>query len=147
MVSAIEKSDLDQVLSRRHPSSRWGPPFGVMFVWRAWPFSSLSTLPGAASAVLASSPGNGFGFRFFVKISKLLLFVRIGTYQSRCMYTVYVYKKHSGVAGRSQSVQSEGQWFESRMALFLCVPMSLLFCWRVFCYQCKNMYDDDWDVV
>ena len=36
-VSAIEKSDLEQVLSRKRPSSRSGPPFGVLFARRASP--------------------------------------------------------------------------------------------------------------
>ena len=52
-------------------------------------------------------------------------FVR--TYRYIVSTSVYVYKKHSGVAGRSLSVQPEGQWFESRMALFVCVPISLYF--------------------
>ena len=54
--SAFEKSDLDYGLSRKRPSSRWGQPFGVLFARRASPRLSLPTLPGAASAVLASSP-------------------------------------------------------------------------------------------
>ena len=68
VVWAIEELDLDQVLSRKRPfdcctscSSRWGPPFGVLFV-RASPCSPLPTLPGAASAVFASSRGDGCCF-------------------------------------------------------------------------------------
>ena len=80
------KSDLDQALSRKRSSSIWGPPFGVVFARRASPRSSPSTLPGTASAVLASPPGNGFCFRFFVKIFKRL-FVRIRPYQSRSINT------------------------------------------------------------
>ena len=68
VVSAIEKSDLDQVLSRRRPSSRWGPPFGVVFARCAW---RCSTLPGAASAVLASSPCEGCCFQLLAKMSQL----------------------------------------------------------------------------
>ena len=82
VVSAIEKSGLDQVLSRKRPRSKRGPPFGMVFARRASPCSFLSTLLGAASTVLASSPGNGFCSCFFVKISKRI-FVRTGTYQSR----------------------------------------------------------------
>ena len=55
IVSAIEL-DLDQVFSRQHPSSRLGPPFGVVFARRASPCSSLPALPGTTPAVLASSP-------------------------------------------------------------------------------------------
>ena len=69
VVWAIEKSDFDQFLSRKWPSSRGGPPSGVLFARRASPCSPFRTLPGAASAVLASSPGTGC----FVFQSKLLL--------------------------------------------------------------------------
>ena len=55
VVSAIEKSDLGQVMNRKYPSSRRGPPFGVVFARRASPCLSLPTLPGAASTVLAWS--------------------------------------------------------------------------------------------
>ena len=40
VVPAIEKSDLDQVLSRKRPSSRRGSPFGVVFARCASPFVS-----------------------------------------------------------------------------------------------------------
>ena len=83
--SAIEKSYLDKILSRKRPS-RWDPPFGVLFARRASPCSSLLTLPGVASAVLASSPGHEFCFRFIVKVSTRL-FVHLGAYQSRSIYT------------------------------------------------------------
>ena len=45
IVSSIEKTDLDQVLSRKRHSSRRGPLFGVVFGRRASPCSSLPTLP------------------------------------------------------------------------------------------------------
>ena len=105
-------------------------------------FARLSTLPGAAPAVLASSPGKGSDFRFFVKISKRL-FVRIdyvGTYQSRSMYT-----RNSGVAGRSLSVKFEGQWFDSRMALFLCANFTFFVGARYIGTSvkiCTSKYDD-----
>ena len=83
----------------------------------------VSTLPGAATAMLSSCPGDGFCFRFLVEISKHL-FVRIGTCQSRSIYTKHIC---SGVAGRSLSAESEGQWFKFRMALFLCLPISHFF--------------------
>ena len=57
-----------QVLSRRRPSSRFGSPFGVVYEWRALPCSSLPTVPGVASAVLASSPSKRCYFCFLVKI-------------------------------------------------------------------------------
>ena len=61
----------------RSPSSRRGPPFGVLFARRTSPCSPLPTLPGAASPVLASSPGDGCSFRFFVEMSQASI-VRIG---------------------------------------------------------------------
>ena len=84
VVSAIEKLDLDQVLRRKRPSSRWGPPFGMVFARRSSPCSSLPTLPEAASAVLVSSPGAGCCSRFLVKIIVPIsyVFVRIDTYQA-----------------------------------------------------------------
>ena len=78
VVSAIDKSDLDQVLSRKRPSSRWDPPFDVVFARCALPCSSLPTLPGSAWAVLASSPCGGAFSCFLVKISNSL-FVRTDT--------------------------------------------------------------------
>ena len=70
-VSAIEKSDLDQVLSRRRLSSRGGPPFGVVFARCASPCSSLPTLPRLASTVLASSGCGGCSFLFLGQNTKL----------------------------------------------------------------------------
>ena len=67
VVSAIiEKSDLDQVLSRRRliNSWRWVPPFSVLFARCASLCSSLPTLQGSASTVLASSPCGGCSSRF-----------------------------------------------------------------------------------
>ena len=69
VVSVIEKADLDQVVSSKRLDSRWGPLFGVVFARRASPCSSLPTLPEAASAVLASSPGDGCCFRFLLEIT------------------------------------------------------------------------------
>ena len=72
-------------LNRNRPSSRLGPPFGVLFARRALPCSPLPTLPRAASAVLASSPGDGCCFRFLVinTIPFLIPVVSIRTY--RCV--------------------------------------------------------------
>ena len=44
---------------------------------------------------------------------------------------------------------AQGRRFESRMTFFfLCHFDFFFFRWRhVFCYQCKNTYDDDWGVV
>ena len=42
----------------------------MVFARRASPHSSLPTLPGAASAVLAASPGDGCYFRFLVQTSQ-----------------------------------------------------------------------------
>ena len=62
------RSHLHQVLSRTRASSRRGPPFGVLFARRASPCSPLPTLPGAASAVLASFDGKVGCFRFLSKV-------------------------------------------------------------------------------
>ena len=65
----------------KRPSSTWDP-FGVVFARRASTCSSLPTLPGAASAVLAlSSLYEICCFRFLVKNTPSL-FPRIDTYQS-----------------------------------------------------------------
>ena len=67
--------------------------------------------------------------------------------------TVYPYKKHSGVGGKSLSVQCEGQWFESRMTLFfgcqfhvfLLAPWILLPVLPVQnCVQCTMMIEVVW---
>ena len=89
VVSAIEKSDLDQVLSRKRLCSRWGPP--LCGARRASPCSSLSTLPGGGlgRARVVSRQRVVSVFVFFVKLSKRL-FVRIGRYQSRSMYTTNI---------------------------------------------------------
>ena len=55
----------EQVLSRKRPRCRWGPPFGVVFARCASSCTSLPTLPGAASAVLASSACGGCVFVFW----------------------------------------------------------------------------------
>ena len=70
VVSSIEKSDLDQVLRRKRliNSSRWGPPFDMVFARRSSPCPSLPTLPETASTVLAASPSAGCYFRYLVKI-------------------------------------------------------------------------------
>ena len=81
VTSAIEKSDVDQVLGRKQWSPRWGPPFGVLFARRASPCSSLPTLPGVTQAVLASSPCEGCCFRFSAKFHGCV-FVRIDMFQS-----------------------------------------------------------------
>ena len=94
----------------------------MVFARRALPCSFLSTLPGSASAVLASSPCGGCCFRFCVKIFKL----SIRTF-SYIPITAYVYKKPSGVEGRSESVQCESRWFEPRMALFFVVRANFTF--------------------
>ena len=58
----------------------------------------------------------------------------MGTYQ----LCFYVYYQHSGVAGRSLSVQYEGQWFESRMTLYICVcQFHFLLVGAMYCYECK----------
>jgi len=66
--------------------NKYMSPFGVVFARRASPCSSLPTLPGAASAVLVSSPGGGRCFRFWSFFPKHI-FVRIDTYPSGSMYT------------------------------------------------------------
>ena len=70
VVSPFEKPKFGRVLSRKRSSSRFGPPFGVVFARRASPSSSLPSMPGATTPVLASSPWEGCCFRFFVKMSR-----------------------------------------------------------------------------
>ena len=79
VVPAIEKSILDQVLSRRRPRSRWGPPLGALIPGGASPRSPLPTRQVAGESVLASSRCGGCYFRFFVNFPKCL-FVRIDTH-------------------------------------------------------------------
>ena len=63
--------------------------------------------------------------------------------------TVYPYKKHSGVGGKSLSVQCEGQWFESRMTLFFGCQFHVFFAGTmhfvtsVTSAKLCTMYDDD----
>ena len=54
VLSAIERPDLDQVLSRLRDNTRLGLILGTLFPERAPPCSSLPTPPGVASANLAS---------------------------------------------------------------------------------------------
>ena len=54
VVAAAERLDLDQILSCRRDNTSWGPLLGTLFHGRAPPCSPLPTLPGVASAVLAS---------------------------------------------------------------------------------------------
>ena len=131
-VSAIEKSDLDQVFWAIHTLSRDEVHHSV-WCWldvphlarvsrlcRGRPRPCSRCLPATGSVFVFLSKCPSVYFRFFVKMSKRLFLRLLGT--SYIPITVYVYKKHIGVAGRLQSVQPEGQWFESRMALFFCVP-------------------------
>ena len=78
---------LHKVLSRKRAisSSRGGPPFGVLFARRGSACSPLPTLLGAASAVLASSPGEACCFRFFFKI-----IVPISSVFSLFVYIIYI---------------------------------------------------------
>ena len=108
-----------------------------MFARRALPCSFLSTLPGSASAVLASSPCGGCCFRFCVKIFKL----SIRTF-SYIPITAYVYKKPSGVEGRSESVQCESRWFEPPMVLLSVSILLFLVGVMYFVTVLKKMYDD-----
>ena len=60
-------------------------------------------------------------------------------------YVCYTYVCHTYIRTRTYlSVQSEGQWFQSRMdvVFFFLVRQFYFFCWRHVCYQCENMYDD-----
>ena len=118
VVWAIEKSELDQVLSRKRPNSRWGSPFGVLFARRASLCSPLPTLPRAGSGVLASSPGDGCCFRFSIKINPWCLFVRIGTDQSNISH----YKKPGGETGsyHSMSISKSRVWSPECSLLFGC---------------------------
>ena len=118
VVSAIDKSDIDQVLSRKRLSSRLGPSFGVVFARRASPCSSFPTLPGAASAVVASSPGDGCCFRFLVKYLKSAYsYVEVHTNLGQCIQDI---EWGSGYS-RSPPLLAQGRWFESRMIFFFFV--------------------------
>ena len=64
-VSVIEKSNLDKVLSRKRPRSRWGPPLGALIAGRASSCPPLPTLQVPAETLLASSPCGGCFFLFF----------------------------------------------------------------------------------
>ena len=81
VVSAVEKSDLDQLLepSTRLLEMRSTIRRGVCR--RASQSSSLPTLLGMASAVLASSPCGGCSFFFLSKYPSCLV-VRFDTYNS-----------------------------------------------------------------
>ena len=136
------KSDLDQALSRKRSSSIWGPPFGVVFARRASPRSSPSTLPGTASAVLASPPGNGFCFRFFVKIFKRL-FVRIRPYQSRSINTRNIVGQQEDLCQWNLRVSDFYLW---RHFFFVCW-FHFFFLAPCIYHQCKSRYDEDWGVV
>ena len=60
VVSAIERPDLNQVLSRLGDNTSLSALLGALFPGRASPCSPLPTLPGAVSAVLPlcrDSPG------------------------------------------------------------------------------------------
>ena len=88
-VSAIERSDLDQALSRQRPIARDEVHHSVWCLLGVPRIARLfSTLPGAALAVFAPSLGNGFCFRFFGQNIRASI--------RTCMYrpvTAYVYKK------------------------------------------------------
>ena len=72
-VSAIEKPHLDQVFSRKRPSSR--STIRCAACSSCLTCSPLLTLLGVASAVLASSPWERCCFRFLVKITVPISFV------------------------------------------------------------------------
>ena len=132
VVSGIEKSDLDQVLSRERPSSRLRPPFGVLFARHASPCSPLPTLPRAASAVLASSPCEGCCIRVFGQNScshLVCLFVRIDTYQSD-MYQV----RNGWLNSCFYSQRVRGRRFDPRSAprSLFCVPFFFI---SFFCHH------------
>ena len=93
----------------------------MVFARRASPCSSLPTLPGAASAVLASSPGDGCFFHFSLVKYLFRLQASIHTYRY-VPISVYLYKRFSGVAGRSLSLRPRRPWSESRMSVlsFVC---------------------------
>ena len=79
VVSAIEKWNLDQVLSRRRSSSRWGPPFGVVFALSASPCSSLRLCRGRPQPCSWRLPAGGALFVFWSKYPNCMV-VRMDTY-------------------------------------------------------------------
>ena len=54
---ATEGLGLDQVLSCLRDNSSWGPPLGALYPGGSLACSTLTTLPGSASVVLASGRG------------------------------------------------------------------------------------------
>jgi len=101
----------------------------VPFSRHAAPYSPLSTLPGQASAVLVTSPGDGCCFRFW----------------SKHLFTIWVnvlFKNIYNVPGdRHLCPPAQGRWSKSRKACFCGVVYSFLLTPR-FLLQ-KNVYGYD----
>ena len=144
VVSAIEKSDLDfwavNALARDEVHhSAWcslDAPHLVRLLWicRGRPRPcSRRRLPAVGSV-----------FVFSTKLSKRLS-VRIGTYQSRstCTRNTGASRQVTVREIRGSVVRISGRFLK----LFLCANFTLFWGCHVFCYQCKGMYDDEWDVV
>ena len=84
--------------------------------------------------VSPDSAGGGLG-RARVVFRRRVLFVFWSKYPKRLF--VYVYNR---AIGRSLTLQTQGLWFEVRMALFFFWAFSFFFCRRhVFRYQCRNI--------
>ena len=131
VVWAIETSDLDQVFSRHDLHVAQDEVHHSVCCLLVMPYlcSSLLTMPGAASAVLASSPGHRCCFPFSVKIfaDPKRLFVCISTYQSGSTYRRHRVGWQVGLCACALRVDvSNPAW-----RFFFCVPLSpFYFCWR-----------------
>ena len=103
----------------------------MLFAGRASPFSSIPTLPGEASAVIVSSPGDGYRFRFFAKCLKHS-FVGVGTSQSGSTYIRIIVGRQMGICPCELRVGGSSPGWRP---FFWHFPV---FCYRrVFVYQYK----------
>ena len=129
MCRLSNKSDLDQILSGKRPSSRWGPPIGVVLHSTCLTLLvSPDSAPGVASAVLASLAPTDAVFVFWSEYPKRL-FVRISyvmtTLGSMCTRNREVADRSVPASSRWAVRISDGFFF------FVChFRFFSFFCWR-----------------
>ena len=132
---------LDQVESRKRRFSQLTPPCGVLCARRAAHYSP--TLPGAASTVLSSCPGEPCRICLFPK--KQCLFLSQVCFRSYGFIAVWIYlwNKFGGSAGSSFSAHFWSTFqFPEGVSLFMCYFFT--FCVFGFLAPC-NLYT--WCVV
>ena len=118
--SAIEKLVFDQGLSRKRPTSRWGPPLGALIAGRVSPWSLLLTLQVPAGTVLASSPCGGAFLVSYPHFSKRQ-FVRIDT----CKSYILLWKNFSTWTDRRLTFWPRRLRFEcSKICFYSSVPVN-----------------------